>query len=136
MPHPRTMGRGSRWGRLGAAAQPTILEFVQAYLDPSGCGVLSGGDDLPGSDDDSGASRAGMLGWMPGARDGVAGHHFGAGPAGDVGEMIALMGRAISSRFNPVEFGRLYERLRAGVALADLDELLGAVGKSALPRSG
>jgi hypothetical protein len=125
-----------RGGAMGSD-QGTILAFVLAHLDPSGCGLLPGGDELPGADGDAGSSPTGVVRWMPGARDGVATHHLGAGVTDvDIGELVTLIGRAISSHFNPVEVGLLYERLRDCVTLAVIDELLGAVSRSALPRSG
>jgi len=53
-----------------------------------------------------------------------------------VDEIVRLMGRVIGGGFSPPTFGALYERLCLTSALAYVDALVGAVGRSALPRSG
>ncbi len=121
------------WANANSANRLTILEHVRAQLDPSGCGLLPGGEDLPGegqADDDT-------IRWVAGARDGVFGHHAGPGePEVAVAELITLMGRCIAGGFGPIEVGTLYERLRSSVTLPMIDELLPAIAKSALPMSG
>jgi hypothetical protein len=130
--HTGTVQSAAGRADAGNAEQATILDFVRAHLDPSGCGLLPGGEDLPGT-----ATSATEVRWMAGARDGVASHHFATTVSDtDIGELITLMGRTISRRFRPVEFGKLYERLRTQTTLAYVDELVGAVARSALPRSG
>jgi hypothetical protein len=122
-------------GSSGGGGESTILASIREHLDPSGCGLLPGGSDLPGGEDDLSLSGGRGLRWAPGARDGVASHHVGVGVSdADIGELVVLISRAIGSRSNPVQFGRLYERLRAERALAIADELVGAVMRSALPR--
>ena len=133
--HTWTVHRGLDPGGGGGGDASTILGFVRAHLDPSGCGLLPGGDDLPGGEDD--LSRRGGLRWAPGARDGVASHHAGVGVSdADIGELMVLIDSAIGSRPKAAGFDRLYERLRAETTLAIADELVGAVSRSALPRSG
>jgi hypothetical protein len=109
----------------------TVLEHVRANLDPSGCGMISDADDLPG------AVHEGEIRWVPGAFDGVAAHHYGRGqPAVSVDEVVALMGQVIGGGFSPPMFGALYEQLCLTSALTYVDDLIGAVDRSALPRSG
>jgi hypothetical protein len=109
----------------------TVLEYVQAHLDPSGCGLLPDAGDLPG------AARTGEIRWMPGAADGVGAHHGGEGrPDAPVDDIVARMGQAISAQFRPPAFGALYEQLRATSALSYIDDLISAVARSGLPRSG
>ena len=109
----------------------TVLEYIQAHLDPSGCGLIPEAGDLPGT------AREGEIRWMPGAADGVGTHHSGRGrPDAVVDEIVKLMGRVISGRSGPPAFGALYERLRAASALSYIDDLISAVARSALPRSG
>jgi hypothetical protein len=109
----------------------TVLEYVQAHLDPSGCGLIPEAGDLPGT------AREGEIRWMPGAADGVGTHHSGRGrPDAVVDEIVKLMGQVISGRSGPPAFGALYEQLRATSALSYIDDLIGAVARSALPRSG
>lgn len=110
---------------------PTILAHIRAHLDPGGCGLLPGGDELPGE------VTEGEFRWAAGARDGVGSHHFGAGtPDVDVDEVVGLMGRVIGREFRPTEFGALYERIRTVRVLPYVDTLLAAVRDSALPPSG
>lgn len=112
------------------ADQLTILDFIRAHLDPSGCGLLPGGDDLPG------AESAGELRWAPGARDGVEAHLAADGVSeADIGELMTLVGGVISSQFDPIEFDTLYERLRGQTTLDFVDEWLGVVRRSQLPRA-
>ena len=109
----------------------TVLEYIQAHLDPSGCGLMPEAGDLPGT------ARDGEIRWMPGAADGVGIHHGGRGrPEAIVDEIVKLMGQVISGRFSPATFGALYERLRVSSALSYVDDLARAVSRSALPRSG
>jgi hypothetical protein len=54
----------------------------------------------------------------------------------DIGDLIVLIGGAINSQLSPVEYGELYERLRAERAVSVADELVGAVARSDLPPSG
>jgi len=116
--------------------QPTILEFVRVHLDPSGVGLLAGGEDLPGEDSLVLPGRQGLR-WAPGARDGVAAHHMGVGVSdADVGELVTLIRGAIGSGLGRAEMARLYERLRELVTVSIVDELVGAVARSGLPRSG
>jgi len=122
-------------GSSGGGEESTILEFVREHLDPSGCGLLPGGYNVPGDEDDLSRSESRGLRWAPGARDGVASHHVGVGVSdADIGELVVLISRATGGRSDPAEFGRLYERLRAETTLAIADELVSAVSRSALPR--
>ncbi len=121
------------WTSASSVNQPAILDHVRAHLDPSGCGLLPGGAELPGEDQADNDS----IRWVAGARDGVLGHHVGRGePEVAVADLIALMGQCVAGGLSPVKFGALYERLRSGAALQMVDELLSAVQTSALPRSG
>jgi hypothetical protein len=115
----------------GPSPGVTVLEFVRANLDPSGCGMLPDARDLPGT------VHEGELRWAPGALDGV-GVHLGGGEQPDVSvdEIVKLMGQVIGGGFSPPVFGALYEQLRLASALTCVDDLVGAVGRSALPRSG
>jgi hypothetical protein len=134
--HTASVGAEPAWSAHGAD-QPAILDFVRAHLDPSGCGLLPGGDELPGGEDESALRPGEPLRWAPGARDGVAALHVAAGVTDtDIGELIALIGGAINSQFSPAEYGELYDRLRAERAVAIADELVGAVARSGLPPSG
>ena len=134
--HTDDVGSGPVWGAQGAD-QPAILEFVRAHLDPCGCGLLPGGDDLPGGENDPALPSTETVRWAPGARDGVAALHVAAGVTDtDIGELIALIGGAINNQFSPAEYGELYDRLRAERAVAIADELVGAVARSDLPPSG
>jgi hypothetical protein len=54
----------------------------------------------------------------------------------DIGELLALMGQVVDGRFDPLDFGALYEWLRAQTTLSMVDEMVGAVSRSALPRAG
>jgi len=109
----------------------TVLEYVRAHLDPSGCGLIPEAGDLPGT------ARQGEIRWAPGAADGVATHLTGRGrPDAAVDEIVKLMGRVIRRRFSPTAFGALYEQLRLPSALSYIDDLVSAVARSALPRSG
>jgi len=78
----------------------TVLEYVQAHLDPSGCGLIPEAGDLPGT------AREGELRWMPGAADVVGTHHSGRGrPDAAADEIVKLMGQVITGRFGPPAFG-------------------------------
>src|SRR5262245_38562803 len=113
------MRDGPGRGNAAGADQSIILEFIRARLNPSGCGLLLAVDDLPGDEQDLALSGSRGLRWAPGARDGFASHHVGAEVSdADIGELVTLIGRAISSRSDSAEFGRLYVRLRAETTLA------------------
>jgi hypothetical protein len=133
--HTWPVGGGVGAGAVAGGGAGTISGFVRAHLDPSGCGLLPGGEELPDCDDVLSASRGGLR-WAAGARDGMASHHVGVGVRdADIGELVVLIGGAIGES-GPDSFDRLYERLRAGTALAIADELAGAVSRSALRRAG
>jgi hypothetical protein len=118
-------------GGQGSAAM-TVLEHVRAYLDPAGCGLLPGGEELPGTVDD------GELRWAPGALDGLGLTDDDQGQQdADVAGLVLLMGKiAGRRRFLMNDFGELYEQLRQANTISYIDELLRAVASSALPRSG
>jgi hypothetical protein len=92
-------------GGSGGGGESTILALIREHLDPSGCGLLPGGYDLPGGEGELPLSGGRGLRWAPGARDGVASHHGGVGVSdADIGELVVLISRAIGSRSNPVQF--------------------------------
>jgi hypothetical protein len=57
-------------GSSGGGDESTILTFIREHLDPSGCGLLPGGYDPPGGEDDLSLSGGRGPRWAPGARDG------------------------------------------------------------------
>lgn len=107
-----------------AAAEPpwdsevSILAHVAAHLDPSGRGLLEGGDDLPDEPDDGGVR------WAAGARDGVSSHHGSGGHEQSRARMIARALRVVLEDASPVKLKRLYEQLLQGGALEYIDPLL------------
>jgi hypothetical protein len=86
-------------GSSGSGDGSTILAFIREHLDPSGCGLLPGGYELPDGGGELPLSGRRGLRWAPGARDGVASHHVGVGVSdADIGELVVLISRAIGSR--------------------------------------
>jgi hypothetical protein len=116
----------------GQKASPTIHEFIAAHLDPSGVGLLPGGEDLPDT-----VRSPNEISWMAGAFDGVGTHHMGGtSEQPTVTEVFDLLRKTIASGLKPTEFGRLYERLLQERVLTILDPVLEIVRGSALPTEG
>lgn len=107
---------------------PTILEHIRTHLDPSGTGLLEGGERLPDEPPDDAAIR-----WAPGAMDGVMGHHAGGGEGDD--SILTLLDKASRSRFRrDAARARLYSAVQDGSVLGFVDDLLGRLGDPGVHR--
>lgn len=116
-----------------AVAGKTVLSHITSHLDPSGVGLLPGGEELP----DSKPRGLNEMGWAPGAWDGVVTHHVGQSSAADVVErMFKLVARAINRKMRSSDFGKLYELARTEDVVASVDPLLTRVRASGLPATG
>ncbi|SDD62852.1 hypothetical protein [Actinokineospora iranica] len=92
-----------------------ILDHIVAHLDPSGCGLLPGGDELPDE-----VRRDGRVRWASGARDGAQGRHAGGGDAaGVLPELVTAAATGAAA-----DYDRLYAALCMTEVLAGLDDVL------------
>ena len=108
----------------------SIYEHVRSHIPVEGPGLGEGGEELPDE-----AYLTDEVRWMPGAEDGVIGHHFGVEPNPDqVDEIFELLGRAVISdrRSN---YRRLYAALQGTNALTVVDQLLPRIPDSGWPAS-
>ncbi|GLZ36389.1 hypothetical protein [Actinokineospora sp. NBRC 105648] len=103
-----------------------IHDHIAAHLDPSGCGLLPGGDDLPDEVRDDSQVR-----WASGARDGVQGD-CAAEPGAD-DDLPALVATALT---DVAGYELLYAALSLRQILDDVDRALTGIRALDLPAAG
>jgi hypothetical protein len=98
----------------------SIHAHLLAHLDPSGHGLLPGGERLPDEAPYDGTS----VRWGAGALDGVIGHHGGGGEGTDVDEVARLLGRTRRGWRREAARRPLYDAVRETSVLSYVDALL------------
>jgi hypothetical protein len=106
-------------------ARPSIYEHVRAHINPSGPGLLVGGEELP---DDADFQSGGVaIPWAPGAREGTLYRYADAGDEADSFEQVAAIHAALvalADRPAARRRSRLRRLFREAEPRAILDDLL------------
>ena len=100
--------------------RPSIYQHILANIRPGEPGLGGKGDLLPDEEIVKGDNQ---FSWVPGALDGVFGHH-GDGADADNARKILDSFRALTKKANDDRAGSLYSLLKEQSALGCVDHLL------------
>jgi hypothetical protein len=104
--------------------RPSIHRHVESHVRPGHLGLASGGETLP----DEELVRAGRgFTWVPGALDGVSGHHGGGDSAELTAAAVLDALRVLTQKASSAHAADLYSALTEHAALDYIDPLLEAI---------
>lgn len=109
----------SPWGE-----RPSIYSHILAHIRPGEHGLSEGGELLP---DEELARGDSLLGWAPGALDGVFGHHADAASSAQAAQKILAGLQALTEKADDDRAAALYSLLTKHSALEHVDHLLDTV---------
>lgn len=102
----------------------SIYQHILTHIRPGEPGLGEKGDRLPDEEIVRGEKQ---VGWVPGALDGVLGHHVGIGEAAEVANKVLESFRALAKRAVDERASSLYSLLLEQSTLAYVDQFLEAV---------
>lgn len=113
-------------GREGPR-EGTILAHILAHLDPSGSGLLPGGEELP----DTEPAGLNEIRWSPGAWEGTVIHGFGVGSDEETARSLSgLIAQTILNGFRTEDFEALYDLAKSKDFIFSYFEVLSTVSSS------
>lgn len=126
--------RGSREWDIARAAppwgeRPSILSHILEHIQPGSVGLRDGGAELP---DEANVRGDSGLGWAPGARDGVFGHHVTGAESEARADAAMRALRSLLEDATDANAAAFYSVVSGGPALALVDPLLERVVASEL----